>query len=108
MTETIEVHEPAPHRHPERQSRLNQAVAWVAIIAGVVFIVGAIFFTGFTLGRHSGGGGHHGGPHFMRLHPAPMGGGPMMPMAPEGPMSPPPGMGPQNPPAPPTGPTARP
>jgi hypothetical protein len=46
-----------------RPNRLYQAVAWVAIVAGTIFIVGAVFFTGFALGRHSGHGGgwHHGG-----------------------------------------------
>ena len=47
-----------------RPNRLYQAVAWVAIVSGTVFIVGAVFFTGFALGRHSGDGGgwrHHGG-----------------------------------------------
>jgi hypothetical protein len=48
-----------------RPNRLYQAVAWVAIVAGTIFIVGAVFFTGFALGRHSGGHGgwhhHHGG-----------------------------------------------
>nr|WP_235677946.1 hypothetical protein [Mycolicibacterium sarraceniae] len=44
-----------------RPNRLYQAAAWVAIVAGTIFIVGAVFFTGFALGRHSGHGGgcHH-------------------------------------------------
>src|ERR1700682_5876625 len=50
-----------PHRH----SRLTAVAAWVGIVAGVVFIVGSIFFSGFFLGAHAGGhrGGwhHHGG-----------------------------------------------
>ncbi len=73
-----------------RPSRLNQVAAWVAIIAGIVFIVGSVFFTGFFLGRHSGGGWHHwrGGPEM-----AYRGGPPMMPgMGPRGGMGP--GMGP--------------
>jgi hypothetical protein len=37
-----------------RPNRLNQALAWVGIVAGVVFIVAVIFFTGFWLGRTSG------------------------------------------------------
>ena len=46
-----------------RPSRLNQVAAWVGIVAGIVFIVGSVFFTGYFLGRHSGGGWHHrGGP----------------------------------------------
>ena len=53
------VYAEAPHAH--RPNRLYQAVAWVAIVAGVMFIVGAVFFTGFALGRHSGydGGWRH-------------------------------------------------
>jgi hypothetical protein len=39
--------------------------AWVGIVAGVVFIVAVVFFSGFVLGARSGGGhhgwGHHGG-----------------------------------------------
>ena len=53
-----------------RPSRLNQVAAWVGIIAGVVFIVGSVFFTGYFLGRHSGYGGgwqHHG--RIDRMHP---------------------------------------
>ena len=74
-----------------RPSRLNQVAAWVAIIAGIVFIVGSVFFTGFFLGRHSGGGWHHwrGGPE-MGFR----GGPPMMPMMPGPGMGPRGGMGP--------------
>lgn len=76
-----------------RPSRLNQVAAWVAIIAGIVFIVGSVFFTGFFLGRHSGGGWHHsrGGPE-MGFRGGPM----MVPMMPgAGPsMGPRGGMGP--------------
>ena len=53
---------PPAYTEPPRAHRPNwlyQAAAWVAIVAGVVFIVGAVFFTGFALGRHSGG--HDGG-----------------------------------------------
>ncbi|MGA8329132.1 MAG: hypothetical protein WB777_07545 [Mycobacterium sp.] len=32
-----------------RPSRLNKALAWVGIVAGGVFIVGAIFLSGFFL-----------------------------------------------------------
>jgi len=48
---------PSPSTRP---NRLYQTAAWVAIVAGLVFIVGAIFFTGFALGRHSGPGGWDG------------------------------------------------
>lgn len=83
MTETTAT----PNTSPEpavpparRPDRVYRAAAWVAIVAGVVFIVGAVFFTGFALGRHTGHGGpggHHGrfellerkGPPMMRLTP---------------------------------------
>ncbi|OBB13177.1 hypothetical protein A5731_22260 [Mycolicibacterium conceptionense] len=43
-----------------KPSRLMQALAWVGIAAGTVFIVAVVFGTGFFLGAHSGGGyGHH-------------------------------------------------
>ncbi|MCI4674360.1 hypothetical protein [Candidatus Mycolicibacterium alkanivorans] len=78
----------------DRPNRLYQAAAWVAIMAGVIFIVGAVFFTGFALGLHSGHDGgwrHHRGDNeqFERR-----GGPPMMPfpMMPGGPGAP--GMGP--------------
>jgi hypothetical protein len=35
-------------------SRLGQAAAWVVIVAGVVFVVGSIFFWGLFLGWSSG------------------------------------------------------
>lgn len=41
----------APHRTP----RVFQVAAWVAIVAGTVFVVAVVFFTGFVLGRHAGG-----------------------------------------------------
>jgi len=34
---------------PTGPSRLNQALAWVGIVAGGLFVVGAIFFAGFFL-----------------------------------------------------------
>ena len=40
-----------------RPSRLNQVAAWVGIVAGIVFIVGSVFFTGFILGHRGGHGG---------------------------------------------------
>jgi hypothetical protein len=46
-----------------RHSRITQVAAWVGIVAGVTFVVAVIFFSGFILGKHSDGGGHHrGGP----------------------------------------------
>src|SRR5262249_42872394 len=56
--------EVAPYRTP----RVFQFAAWVAIVAGIVFIVSVIFFTGYSLGRHSGHGGFHRG----HKHPAMM------------------------------------
>ncbi|WP_328362057.1 hypothetical protein OG976_11485 [Mycobacterium sp. NBC_00419] len=75
----------------DRPNRLYQVAAWVAIVAGVIFIVGAVFFTGFALGRHSGYDGgwrHHGNSEFRDrggppMFPMPM--GPMGPMGPGGP-----------------------
>jgi hypothetical protein len=49
---------PAPARH----SRVTQVAAWVGIVAGVTFVVAVVFFSGFVLGKSSGGGGHHRGP----------------------------------------------
>jgi hypothetical protein len=57
---------PPPTESPRRPSRVTQAAAWVGIVAGVVFIVAVIFFSGFMLGAHAGGhhgGWHHGGGH---------------------------------------------
>ena len=46
-----------------RPSRLNQALAWVGIVAGGVFIVAAVFFSGFFLSWSLGGpGDDHKGP----------------------------------------------
>ncbi|AKK29783.1 DUF308 domain-containing protein [Mycobacterium sp. EPa45] len=81
---------PPPYYGPapvaERPNRLYQAAAWVAIVAGIVFIVGAVFFTGFALGRHSGDGGwrHHGGDGDSQQfhHRGGPGGGPWGPMGP--------------------------
>lgn len=105
-----------------RPSRLNQVAAWVGIIAGIVFIVGSVFFAGYFLGRHSGGGWHHnrggaqmdgrGGPPMMPMGPGMMGPGMMGPDRPG--MGP--GMGPDRdgvpgpaqPPAPPSPPVPRP
>ncbi len=40
----------------DRPNRLAQSAAWVGIVAGVVFIVAVIFFSGFFVGRQYGGG----------------------------------------------------
>jgi hypothetical protein len=34
---------------PSKPSRLNQALAWVGIVAGGLFVVGAVFFSGYFL-----------------------------------------------------------
>jgi hypothetical protein len=58
---------PPAHVEPRRHSRLTVVAAWVGIVAGVVFIVAVIFFSGFILGAHSGGH-HRGGGHGDRDH----------------------------------------
>lgn len=72
---TTEPVEPRGHR------RLTTVAAWVGIVAGVVFVVAVIFFSGFFLGAHSGGhrgGWHHGDREFGIIHKGP----PMFPMGP--------------------------
>ena len=78
----------------DRPSRLGQVLAWVGIIAGVVFVVAVIFFSGFFLSWSSGdhdnwyrgyGGGRAGtcpmmGPGGMIV---PGGMGPRGPMGPQ-------------------------
>ena len=67
MTATTEVSPPAddsgvtteqPKNSQHRPSRLNQALAWVGIVAGGLFIVAAIFFSGFFLSWGLGGPHH--------------------------------------------------
>ncbi|HUO38144.1 MAG TPA: hypothetical protein VMU34_10020 [Mycobacterium sp.] len=61
-----------------RHSRLNAVLAWVGIVAGIVFIVAVVFFSGFALGRHAGGGGHGGwGHHWHGAAMGHQGGAPM-------------------------------
>ena len=77
---------PAVVTGPRRSGRLNAVAAWVGIVAGVVFIVAVIFFSGFFLGAHSGGhrgGWHHGDRdrEFGMMHPGPP---PMFQMGPGG------------------------
>ena len=80
----------------ERPSRLPQAAAAVGIIAGVIFIVGVIFFSGFFLGSKSE---QHRGPQVMRCEMGGSGGGMGGMMGPggTGPMGP---MGPDQSPSP--------
>jgi hypothetical protein len=101
-------------------NRVLQVLAWVGIVAGVVFIVAVVFFSGFFLGRHAGspGYGHFGSHHGRGIHvfhrggPPPMGpmsrwpGGPMSPMGPMGPMGPMSPMSPGSPSTPPSTTTA--
>lgn len=83
--------QPAYVEREPRRSRLNAVAAWVGIVAGVVFIVAVVFFSGFIFGAHSGGGyrGHYGGGDrdFGAVHrggPPPMFPIPMGPMGPGG------------------------
>jgi hypothetical protein len=95
MSETPTTSEPAtgpvatapPPTYVEREPRRNRVTtvaAWVGIVAGVVFIVAVIFFSGFILGAHSGGhrGGHHGDGEVAIFHRG--GPPPMFPMGPGG------------------------
>ena len=65
-----------------RPNRLNQALAWVGIVAGVLFVVAMIFFSGFFIGGSVGGhyGGHHRGYHHHHYYYNQM--GPTSPMGP--------------------------
>jgi hypothetical protein len=71
MTSTTDAPQPtddsAVTEPPQPQpSRLNQASAWVGIVAGGLFIVAAIFFSGFFLSWSFEGHGHeHMGPGTM-------------------------------------------
>ena len=66
----------------DRNSRLYRALAWVGIVAGTLFIVMAVFFSGFVAGRNADGDGWRRGYHGGQIQPGgPMGGGcPMMQM----------------------------
>ena len=46
----------------KRESQLNSFLVWVGIVAGLMFIVALVFFSGFFIGRNSYGnfrGGYH-------------------------------------------------
>ena len=63
---------PPPAEVVHRTPRVFHFAAWVAIVAGIVFIVSVIFFSGYVLGKHSGHGGFHHGHHMhhaMMWHP---------------------------------------
>ena len=55
-----------PNNSRPQPSRLNQALAWVGIVAGGLFIVGAVFFSGFLLSWSMSG------PEHDQKGPAPM------------------------------------
>ncbi|QUR69274.1 hypothetical protein F6B93_21335 [Mycobacterium spongiae] len=70
---------PAVHQTP----KVFKAAAWVVTVAGIVFIVAVIFFTGFRLGMHSGHDGfrhhrNHKHPAMMLRPGMPHGGAPAM------------------------------
>lgn len=73
--------------HPGRPGPLYRALAWVGIVAGSLFIVATVFFSGYVLGKNSDAGSHH-GPNRMLLTPFHKG------MGPDGPMGPGDRMGP--------------
>jgi hypothetical protein len=93
---TAAAEQPSASERYERPSRLGQTAAWVGIVAGVVFVVAVIFFSGVMLGssaddfgwRHGGGSGWPGD----KAGTCPMmsNGGMMRPgeMGPMGPMGP--------------------
>ena|ERR1700742_1238365 len=97
---------PPVYAEPPRRNRLTAVAAWVGIVAGVVFIVAVVFFSGFILGAHSGGG-HGGWGHGHRHHGSMMhrGGPPMFPMGPRGEFDRPGPGGPNFSPQQPSGPT---
>ena len=88
MTET-----PESPTESIRPSRLSQAAAVVGIVAGVVFIVAVVFYSGFFLGSRSAHPSSEpqvmhcdmGGPGMGGMGP----GGGMGPMGPKGPSQPP-------------------
>ncbi|MHA7655085.1 hypothetical protein ACX9NJ_06035 [Mycobacterium sp. ML2] len=57
-TSTAVAPPPPAERVEDRTPKVFKAAAWVAIVAGIVFIVAVIFFTGFRLGVAAGHGGH--------------------------------------------------
>jgi hypothetical protein len=93
-----------------KPNRLYQAAAWVAIVAGALFIVVVIFCAGFVVGKHSGGPGHF-GRHMWGTGMLERQGPPMGPMHRDGPGWPggpgPAGPGPAGPTQPPQTPPTR-
>ena len=84
-TDTIVAPTPATEV-AHRNTRLYQVLAWVGIVAGILFIVAAVFFSGFFAGRTTDGYRWHRGTRNGQMQPGgPMGGGcPMMQMQPGG------------------------
>jgi hypothetical protein len=81
MSETPDTAQSAVHHDHtgHRSSRLYQALAWVGIIAGVVFTVAVIFISGLILGSASGGHqGWHRGYQGYQGYQGGQGGCPMM------------------------------
>ncbi len=67
------------------RGRLTAVLAWVGIVAGIVFIVAVLFFSGFFLGRHSGWQRSYDGDRAGPAGMCPMtGAGGQMPMGPAG------------------------
>ena len=66
----------------DRNTRLYQVLAWVGIVAGILFIVAVVFFSGFLAARAAYGYGLHRGPQIGQMRPGgPAGAGcPMMQM----------------------------
>lgn len=69
-----------------RNTRLYRALAWVGIVAGVLFIVAVVFFSGFLAARATSDYGWHRGPQSGQMKPGGAAGGgcPMMQMQPGG------------------------
>ena len=69
-------------RNVNRNTRLYQVLAWVGIVAGILFIVAVVFFCGFFAARAAGGYGWHRGYQSGQMgQGGPTGGGcPMMQM----------------------------
>lgn len=63
-----------------RDTRLYQVLAWVGIVAGVLFTVAVVFFSGFIAARTTDGYGWHRGYQNNQMRPGgpPGGGCPMM------------------------------
>ena len=83
-TATATAPAPATHAASYQTPRVFLGAAWVAIVAGIVFILSVIFFTGMALAHHGHHRGfHHGHHHAMIMHHR--FGGPGGPFGPGGP-----------------------